>query len=111
MNLLYLKSKCMGSGDDSLGEKLLAAFLKNLADSDQQIDVVGCVNSAVELTTAKGEILESLKILEAKGAMIASCGTCLDFYGLRDKLLIGSVGNMAQSVEILSTADRVISPC
>ena len=101
----------MGSGDDVLGEKLLASFLKNLADSDQQIDVIGCVNGAVELTTRKGNVLESLKILESKGAMIASCGTCLDFHGLRDNLLIGSVGSMAQSVEIMCTADRVISPC
>ncbi len=111
MKFLFLNSKLMGHGDEMLGEKLLAVFLKELAASDHQIDLIGCVNGAVSLTTQNGDALDSLKKLEAKGAKIASCGTCLDFYGLRDQLLIGSIGTMQQTVEIMNTADRVIRPC
>ncbi|MCF7822672.1 MAG: hypothetical protein K9N35_00720 [Candidatus Marinimicrobia bacterium] len=111
MTLLYLNSNTMGSGDDLLGTRLLAIFLKKLSESDHTIDVIACVNIGIELTTQKGEALESLRVMESRGAQIFSYGTCLDFHDLRDKLLIGSVGNMEQSVEILCTADRVIRPC
>ncbi len=56
-------------------------------------------------------MLESLQKLEAKGARIATCGTCMEFYNKKDKLLIGEVGSMAMSVRVMGNADRVISPC
>lgn len=111
MNFLYLNSKSMGNGPEALGEKLLLSFLKNLADSTHHVDFVGCVNSAVELTTQQGDALEQLRAMEAKGAKIVSCGTCLDHFDRRDDLLIGSVGTMPDTVEIMMTADRVIRPC
>ncbi len=111
MNFLYLNSKTMGTGDDILGEQLLITFLKKLAESKHHIDVIGCVNGAIALTTQPGEALDALKILELKGAKIATCGTCLDFHDRRDQLLIGSVGTMEQTVEVMNLADRVIRPC
>ncbi len=110
MTFLYLSSDSMGSGNLELGQKLMASFLKNLASSNVQIDVIGCVNSAVSLTTQKGEALDSLKKLEEKGARVASCGTCLDFFGKRENLLIGEVGTMEQSVQIMASADKIIRP-
>jgi hypothetical protein len=101
----------MGQGDDALGEKLLVSFLKNLAASETVIHMEGCVNDAVFLTTQAGEALDALRVLESKGATIASCGTCLDHHGLREALKIGVVGNMPGTIEILSTADKVIAPC
>ncbi|MCF7825152.1 MAG: sulfurtransferase-like selenium metabolism protein YedF [Candidatus Marinimicrobia bacterium] len=111
MNFLYLNSKMMGTGDDILGEKLLISFLKTLAASEARIDFIGVVNGAVALTTQAGEALDALKTMEGRGTQIASCGTCLDFYEVRDMLLIGGVGSMQQTVEIMTQADRVIRPC
>ncbi len=100
----------MGTGDEELGKKLLGVFLEKLAQSDVQVDVIGCVNSGIYLTTAGSEVLESLQALQAKGARIATCGTCLDHYERQDKLLIGEVGAMDQTVQIMALADRVIRP-
>ena len=111
MTFLYLNSDKMGSGNDPLGKKLLKSFLNELAKSDTQIDLIGCVNSAVNLTTEGSEVLEVLKTLTDKGARIASCGTCLDHFDKRDKLLIGEVGSMDMTVQIMATADKVIKPC
>lgn len=111
MTFLYLNSDQMGSGDRTLGKKLLKSFLSEMAKSDTAIDVIGLVNSAVTLTTEGSEVLESLKVLEEKGAKIASCGTCLDYYNVRDKLLIGEVGTMDMTVAIMAKADKVIRPC
>ncbi|MEZ4592781.1 MAG: hypothetical protein R3D55_16785 [Chloroflexota bacterium] len=111
MNFLYLNSDKMGEGDPELGRKLLLVFLEKLAASDVTVDVVGCVNSAVFLTTTPdGPALASLRQLEAKGARIASCGTCLDHYDRRALLQIGEVGGMEGTVQLMALADRVIRP-
>ena len=111
MTILYLNSNTMGSGEPELGKKLLKAFINKLAESEHKIDLIGCVNSGIELTTEGSDIIDSLKVLESKGAQIATCGTCLDYHGLRDDLLIGGVGNMEDTVNIMLNADKVIKPC
>ncbi len=110
MTFLFLSSDQMGTGDPELGRKLLKSFLAALAAGETRVDVVGCANSGVFLTTEGSEVLESLQALEAKGARIASCGVCLEHYGRGDKLLIGEVGNTEMSVQVMTTADRVIQP-
>ena len=111
MTFLYLNADAMGRGNKKLGRKLLVTFLEKLAASDVQIDLVGCVNGAVRLTTRPGPALESLEALAAKGARIATCSTCLDHLGLRDKLRIGEVGTMDDTVRVMAMAERVIRPC
>ena len=111
MTFLYLNSNQMGQGDATLGQKLLEKFLAKLADSDITIDLIGCVNGGIELTTEGSTVLSSLKTLVEKGAHIATCGTCLDYHNKRDKLLIGEEGNMEDTVHIMAIADRVIHPC
>lgn len=111
MNLLYLSADHMGEGPDpELGRRLLRSFLARLVESDVRIDAVGCVNGAVFLTTEEGPALESLRALAAKGARVASCKTCLEHHGRLDRVLVGGVGTMEQSVALLATADRVIRP-
>ena len=41
---------------------------------------------------------------------ILTCGTCLDFYGLKDKLAVGGVTNMYDIVERMEGADKIIKP-
>jgi len=110
MVFLYLNSDKMGQGDPELGKQLMGAFLRELANSDEVIDVIGCVNSGINLTTEGSEAMASLRVLEEKGARIGTCGTCLDFHAKRDDLLIGEIGSMDQTVQIMSKADRVIRP-
>ena len=48
--------------------------------------------------------------MEAQGVEILTCGTCLNFYGLADKLAVGAVTNMYTIVETLAGAGKVIKP-
>jgi hypothetical protein len=112
MTFLYLNSDVLGSGTDrDLGIKLLNMFLSNLAASAVKVELVGCVNAGVFLTTRDGPALESLRALKARGARIASCGTCLDHFGLRGSLKLGDVGSMDQTIQATSTADKILSLC
>ncbi|MDD4857761.1 MAG: sulfurtransferase-like selenium metabolism protein YedF [Candidatus Krumholzibacteria bacterium] len=110
MTFLYLCSDQLGIGESELGRKLLEMYLDKLAHSDVKIDAVGCVNAGVFLTTEGSRVIDSLRALEKRGARIASCGTCLDHYNIREKLLIGQVGTMDQTVQIMGAADKIIRP-
>ena len=110
MTFLYLNSDCMGSGDPELGRKLMRSFLSELAQSKVEIHVIGCVNSGINLTTKGSEVIDSLKTLQDKGARISTCGTCLDHHNRRDDLLIGEIGSMEMTVQIMAQADKVIRP-
>lgn len=110
MNFLYLNTDQMGQGYPALGIRLLESFLNNLIESNIKIDFIGCVNGGVHLTTEGSQVISQLKKLEETGAKIASCGTCLDFFNKRDQLLIGEIGTMSQTIEIMSKADIVFRP-
>lgn len=100
----------MGHGDPVLGQKLMRSFLSELAKSDVQVDIIGCVNSGINLTTEGSPVLESLQELQNRGAMIATCGTCLDFHGKREDVAIGTIGTMDQTVQVMAKADKIIRP-
>ena len=54
--------------------------------------------------------MEDLKTLEAQGVEIMTCGTCLDYYGLKEKLQVGTVTNMYSIVETMNNADKILRP-
>lgn len=109
-SVVVLSSNKMGSGDDKLGAALIKAFLFALTNVDPIPETIIAYNSGVFLTTEGSEVLEDLKNLEAAGTKIVSCGTCLNFYGLTEKLAVGSVSNMYDIVELQNGAARIIRP-
>jgi selenium metabolism protein YedF len=111
VTLLYLNSDRIGQGDDELGRRLLRVFLEKLVASEVKVDFVACLNGGIMLTTEESPVISSLRALEARGARVLSCGTCLDHYGLKDRLAIGAVGGMPQTIDLLASAGRLIAPC
>lgn len=110
MNLLYLNSNKMGEGDPELGEKILMLYLTKLLSNSVKIDAVVCVNSATFLTTTNKESIELLKQFEKQGAVISSCGTCLDFYEIRAQLKVGNVGSMDLVVQLMQQSEKIYRP-
>lgn len=108
MRVLLLNSNTVGQGNSELGEKLMVSFLNQIVLNKTKIDAVFCVNSGVLLTTSNLNTIPLLKIIEKQGAVISSCGTCLDFYKLTDKLSIGEVGSMNLYVQLLEKADKIL---
>lgn len=108
--VVYINDQYMGKGDDKLGKILMKAFLKTLLELDTRPQQLIFVNSGVYLTTSGSEELETIRTLENEGTGIFSCGTCLDFYHLKDKLEVGQMSNMFEIASLLLEADRVIVP-
>ena len=108
--LVVLSANVMGTGDAKLGTSLMKAFVFALTKQDQLPDTVLCYNTGAYLTCEGADTLEDLKLLESEGVTVLTCGTCLDFYGLKEKLAVGGVTNMYDIVERMENAARIIKP-
>lgn len=106
--VIVIGNNKLGHGDDKLGASLMKSYIYALTESENKPNTLLFLNGGVKLTTEGSEVIESLKILENLGAEIMSCGTCLDFYGLKEKLLIGNVTNMYTIVEKMNGATNTI---
>jgi len=103
-------SSAMGQGSDELGETLMKGFLFAVGQLPALPKAILFYNSGAKLTVEGSASLEDLRDLEAQGVEILTCGTCLNYYGLSDKLAVGSVTNMYSIVEKLASASQVIRP-
>ena len=108
--LVVLSANTMGTGDPKLGTSLMKAFVFALTKQDQLPDTILCYNTGANLTCEGADTLEDLKLLEGEGVTILTCGTCLDFYGLKEKLAVGGVTNMYDIVERMEKAAQIIKP-
>ncbi len=108
--VVVLSSNCMGSGDDTLGAALMKGFVYALSQLDNAPDTVLLYNGGAKLSVEGAETVQDLKILEENGTEILTCGTCLNHYGLTNKLAVGEVTNMYVIAEKLSEAGKVIRP-
>ena len=108
--LVALSANTMGSGDDKLGASLMKAFVFALTRQDQLPETILCYNSGAWLSCEGADTLQDLKALEAEGVTVLTCGTCLDFYKLKDKLAVGGVTNMYDIVERMENARTIIKP-
>ena len=105
---MVVKSNVLGQGDDVLGSVLMKSFLYTLTQMEGELETLIFLNGGVLLTTAGSEVLEHIKNLAKNGVEVMSCGTCLDFYGLTDKLEVGSIGNMYTIAEEMFHARKLI---
>lgn len=108
--VVALGSDRMGEGSEELGRILIKSFIFALTQLDQLPDKILFYNGGAKLTVEDSESLKDLKELEAQGVEIMTCGTCLDYYGIKDKLAVGGVTNMYSIVETLQNAVSVIRP-
>jgi selenium metabolism protein YedF len=100
----------MGRGNDELGTVLIKAFLHTIAGQAKKPDVMIFYNTGVKLAVQGSDVLEDLKQLESEGVQILVCGTCLNYFEIKDKLAAGIVSNMYDIVETMSSAGRLLTP-
>lgn len=108
--VVQIGSNKMGCGDEKLGTNLLKAFIFSLTQAEVKPKTILFYNSGAYLTCEGSLSLEDLNNLKDMGVKILTCGTCLDFYGLKEKLKVGEVTNMYDIVTYLEGASLVIRP-
>jgi len=94
-------SSRMGHGSDELGDILMKSLLFTISQTEPLPEAVLFFNGGVHLTTEGSPVIDDLKQMAEQGVQIISCGTCLDYFGIKDKLLVGEVSNMYTIYETL----------
>jgi selenium metabolism protein YedF len=108
--VVYISRDTMGFGAEELGKNLLRMFLYTLSQDTELPESIVMLNSGISLATKDQQTIKTLQVLSDRGVEILVCGTCLDYYGLLDKLAVGSVCTMYDIEQRLLRADTVISP-
>jgi len=107
--MVMCASDRLGFGDDTLGLKLMANFLRTLKEMGNELWRLVFVNNGVKLTIEGSDALEDLKAYESAGLKILVCGTCLDHFSLLEKKRVGETTNMLDIVTAMQLADKVIN--
>ena len=106
---VFVGRDIIGDGDRELGTNLMRMFFYTLSQGEDKPGAVLFMNAGVKLPTLDEQVAEHLKTLSAVGVEILVCGTCLNFYGLTDRLRVGTVSNMYDIVTRMQKAGKVIS--
>ncbi|MEA5060275.1 MAG: sulfurtransferase-like selenium metabolism protein YedF [Clostridia bacterium] len=107
---VFIGKDRLGEGDPTLGYNLLKMFLYTLSQGDVMPASVLFMNGGVKLPAGEEqEVLASIQALQEKGSEVLVCGTCLNYYGIADKLKVGQVSNMYDIVSRMQAADKVLS--
>ena len=108
--VLLVPSEYMGRGEyPELGQVLIRSFFHTLGEVEPLPNGIIFLNSGVKLVIENSPVLEDLQALCAQGVEILACGTCLDYYGVKDKLAVGEVSNMYTIAETLLGGGRVVT--
>ncbi len=108
--VIMITSDKMGIGDDELGTVLMRSFIHTLTEMETQPDTMILYNAGVKLAVDGSDVLHDLKNIEEKGVKILVCGTCLNFFNLKEKLKVGVVSNMYDITETLLKAKKIVRP-
>lgn len=108
--VVVISSDKMGEGDEALGALLMKGFVFALTQQDELPATILFYNGGAKLTCENAPTLEDIKFLEAQGVEILTCGTCLNHYGLVDKLQVGGVTNMYVIAEKMLQASLIVKP-
>ncbi len=107
---LLVKSNLLGIGAEELGQVLMKSYFYTLTQTPEHLPAtVIFLNTGVKLTIEGSPVLHHVRELAEQGVEILSCGTCLDFYGVKEQLAVGRISNMYEINEQLQAATKVIS--
>lgn len=98
----------MGEGSQELGNVLMKGYFYTLTEAKPYPKAILFINGGVRLTSEGSEVIDHIRKLESEGVEILSCGTCLDYFNLKDKLIVGGVTNMYTIVEKMNDAKNTI---
>ena len=99
----------LGNGSEELGKILMKGFIYAMTQVKPYPNFIIFLNSGVKLSSEGSDSTDDLTKLLQGGTRIVSCGTCLDYYQLKEKLMVGEVSNMYDITETITASDNVIT--
>jgi len=106
--VFFIQSEVLGRGDERLGTLLMANFLRLLADNPQKPAAIILWNAGVKLACEESTLLEYLRKLQAQHVEVLACTTCLEYFDLKEKLLVGKPTTMVKSIETMMNREVIM---
>lgn len=108
-NFLYcLTSDKIGSQDQELGSRLMNTFFLKLVQAVKYPSHIILMERGVNLLLPESPSLDAIKMLEERGVTMLACQTCLDYYGIKEKIGAGRISNMPDIIDAMQAAEKVI---
>jgi len=107
--VILVTNNGLGNGEKGLREKMMGVFLSTLDTFPQLPGKILFYTEGVKLVVEGSPVIGELKALEEKGVQLIACGTCLDYFGLKEKVVVGQVGGMAAILEAMMEAEKVLT--
>lgn len=106
---VFFNTNAIGTNNSELGGNLAKMAIYTLSESDRIPAYVLFMNEGVKLVTGvEPQIVENLNTLIDKGCKVLVCGTCLNYYGLKEELKVGTVSNMYDILGAMQEVSKVI---
>ena len=107
--VIVVASEGMGRADVELQKKLMATYLRLLLENGTTPGAVCFYTEGVKLAVEGSPVLDSLRELEARGTHLILCKTCLEFFGLAERVRVGVIGGMTDILAAQMKASKVIT--
>ena len=88
---------------------LAKKFLALIAQHDPLPAQICFYTDGVKLAVEGSPVLDELLALQDKGVEMVICSTCVDTFGLRDKVRVGVVGGMPDIITAITQANNAIT--
>jgi selenium metabolism protein YedF len=104
----FITSDKIGSQDPELGARLMSTFFLKLIQAKSLPSHILLMERGVQMLLPDSPCLDPIMVLEGRGVEILACQTCLDYYGIKEKIGAGKISNMPEIIEVMQAADKVI---
>jgi intracellular sulfur oxidation DsrE/DsrF family protein len=95
--------------DRPFGLEMFDRFLHALESQAVKPHAICFYTDGVKLVCNGSPALLGLRILHGQGVRLVACRTCLEHFGLSDKVAVGDAGGMNDIVGLLTEADSVVT--
>jgi sulfur relay (sulfurtransferase) complex TusBCD TusD component (DsrE family) len=107
--ILVFTRNGLGHAPQDLQYTVTAKFLQLTLDAHTLPAKILFYTDGVKLACDGSPVIDQLRAMSARGVELIVCSTCLDYFGLRDKVVVGIVGGMPDIIEAMNAAGKVIS--
>ena len=107
--IVLVNSDKMGEGIEEIGHIMMKKFINGMVSLDKKPEKLVFYGLGVKLVAEGSPVMDALLSLENMGIDIISCATCVNYYGLSEKIQVGRIGNMPELLKLLMEKDDVIT--
>ncbi len=107
--VIIINRNGMGEADPELQTTLIQTYLRTINEAEQKPTEIYFYGEGVFLVIEGSPVLPQLKVLEEKDIQLTVCSTCMNFYNLTDRVVVGRKGTMVKIVDAQIRANKVIT--